>query len=355
MAKQTKASTQAQAPSKSQKTAVTAFRPMNIHVAQGSHAEKKYRSMAGLPGGEAALPEALAPGFKPTRSHDLIFHKGKTIQTLTFANFYVGGQPSWKASDITDIDKALAAAMSDQSLNNVMMQYFSSQPITSTFKGSQVLPGPAPSQFTQGDVENLVGTLYAQGRFSGYEFGSTVCNFMLPSGTILSDNPAPTSSVTATPVRHAARHNPAIPEEEEADSLNGLGGYHGSVHITLPNGSKDTVYYAVGVYSEIRHDGTQNGIPVVATFYHELNEARTDPDVEDAIRAGNNPAALTLLGWVSRKGEECGDFPVSEAHPLTKVFQEVALRNGTGTVPIQFQYSNAVHGPEGPLAAPHTV
>lgn len=65
--------------------------------------------------------------------------------------------------------------------------------------------------------------------------------------------------------------------------------------------------------------------------------------------------ALTLLGWVSRKGEACGDFPVSEAHPLTKVFQEVALRDGSGTVPIQFQYANAVHGPEGPLAAPHTV
>jgi hypothetical protein len=52
---------------------------------------------------------------------------------------------------------------------------------------------------------------------------------------------------------------------------------------------------------------------VVATFYHELNEARTDPDVEDAIRAGNDPAAIKFLGWVSRKGEECGNFPVFEA------------------------------------------
>ena len=39
-----------------------------------------------------------------------------------------------------------------------------------------------------------------------------------------------------------------------------------------------------------------NGIPVfdrpwknvVATLYHELNEARTDADVEDAIRAGSS-------------------------------------------------------------------
>jgi hypothetical protein len=54
----------------------------------------------------------------------------------------------------------------------------------------------------------------------------------------------------------------------------------------------DRVYYAVGVYSQTEADGTVNGIPVfdqpwknvVATFYHELNEARTDADVEDAIR-----------------------------------------------------------------------
>jgi len=363
MAKTTNASAQARVPSKSQKTTLTAFRPMNIHVAQGSYAERKYRAMAGLPGGEAALADALAPGFKPTRSHDLIFHMGKTIQALSFANFYLGGQQAWKASDITAIDDALAAAMSDRSLNNVMMQYFSNQPLTSTFRGSQIRPGSAPSQFTQGDVENLVRSLHAQGLFSGYPLSSTVFNVLLPSGTILNDNPAPTSVVTATPVRHAARRNPVSPEAEEADSLHGLGGYHGSIHLTQSNGSTDTVYYAVGVYSEVRPDGTRNGIPVfdlpwknvVATLYHELNEARTDPDVEDAIRAGNDPAAITFLGWVSRQGEECGDFPVSEAHPLTTVFQEVPLSDGSGTVPVQFQYSNAVHGPEGPIAAPHTV
>src|SRR5512142_2055630 len=68
-------------------------------------------------------------------------------------------------------------------------------------------------------------------------------------------------------------------------------------------------YYAIGVYSEQLADGSTNGIPVfdapwknvVATFYHELNEARTDADVEDAIRAGNDPSATKFLGWVSRQ------------------------------------------------------
>jgi hypothetical protein len=31
----------------------------------------------------------------------------------------------------------------------------------------------------------------------------------------------------------------------------------------------------------------------------------------------------------------------------SEVFQEVSLTDQLGTVPIQFQYSNAVHGPEG--------
>jgi hypothetical protein len=113
-------------------------------------------------------------------------------------------------------------------------------------------------------------------------------------------------------------------------------------------------------YSETLPDGTVNGIPVfdqpwknvVATFYHELNEARTDPDVEDAIRAGDDPSAVKLLGWTSNQGEECGDFPVFEADPLSKVFKEVRLTDGSGTVPVQFQYSNAVHGPEGPRSTP---
>jgi hypothetical protein len=119
--------------------------------------------------------------------------------------------------------------------------------------------------------------------------------------------------------------------------------------------SRVTLYYAVGVYSERRANGSRNGIVafdkpwknVVATFYHELNEARTDPDVEQVIQGGH----ASLLGWTSRQGEECGDFPVFEANPLTLVFQEVPIA-GAGTAPVQFQYSNFVHGPEGLIPTP---
>ena len=329
-------------------------RPMNVVLAKGSHAEKFFSERQGLPGGEEAHPEAIAPGFRPTPAHNLRFHGGHTIQNLTFTNLYVGGRQSWNQSDIRNIDAALAAAMADTDLNNVMMQYFGNQPLVSTFIPSQVLPGVKPSVFSQGDVESLVTQLHSQGALKDFDLTSTVFNFMLPSGTVLNTNVAPTPGTAERLAQTEA--NPAEPESE-ASSLQGLGGYHGSVHAT-----GDTIYYAVGVFSERRPDGTVNGIvafdkpwkDVVATFYHELNEARTDADVEDAIKAGNNPDGVKFLGWMSRQGEECGDIPIFEVgRRLSLVMRQALLTNGTGTVPVQFQYSNAVHGPEGPIAAPH--
>jgi len=93
------------------------------------------------------------------------------------------------------------------------------------------------------------------------------------------------------------------------------------------------------------------GKNVLATFYHELNEARTDCDVEDAIRAGDDPNAVKFLGWTSKQGEACGDFTAFESgNDLSNVFQEVPLIAGSGTVRVQFQYSDDAHGPEGPRA-----
>lgn len=318
-------------------------RPMNVFVAPKSPADFSIRSAV-------AMPAALAPGLPASPDHDLQFQGGHIIANLTFFNFYVGGSAAWQASNRTSIDTSLAAAMSDQQLNNVMVQYFPQGAITSRFAGSKVLPGPAPAVFSQGDVEALAASLSDSGDLDGFDLSSTVFNFMLPSGTVLN---------TDTKTAQVSFDAIVIPHDDE-DSTNGLGGYHGSIHPTRADGQR-TVYYAVGVFSERLPSGAVNGIPVfdepwknvVATFYHELNEARTDADVEDAIRAGNDPNAVKFLGWVSQQGEECGDFPVFEANPLTQVFQEVKLTAGSGTVPVQFQYSDAVHGPEGPITKPH--
>jgi hypothetical protein len=334
---------------------------MRVFVGRGTKAEKGFRSRVTMP-----EPGVIAPGIPSTPEHDLIFQGGNTIASLVFANFYVGGADAWQSSDMQSIDQALAAAMSDEKLNNVMCQYYPTGQIASTFHGSQVLAGPPPPVVSQGDVENLVRTLFQAGSLDGLDFGSTVFNFVLPSGTILNTNEAPTSSTISARIESGAaktqekRPVPAVvPHEEEEDSTQGLGGYHGSIHVGSGD-NEQTIYYAVGVFSEQLADGTVNGIPVfdthwknvVATFYHELNEARTDPDVEDAIRAGDDPGAVKFLGWTSQQGEECGDFPVFEANPLTEVFQEIDLANGNGEVPIQLQYSDADHGPGEPRDQP---
>lgn len=341
------------------------MRPLNIAMRHDSPVAHRARHRGGLPGAEApAVIQEIAPGIRPTPAHDLIYHGGKTIPNLTFTNFYVAGDTAWDAGDIRNIDNALSKAMSDPDLNNVMVQYFPGGSISTSFVPSKNLPGSKPSTFSQGDVEALAQTLHDQGALAGFDLTSTVFNFLLPPGTVLTTDAAPTGSAGSgsasahKPQASAPHHhlkNPALQVDDADSSLQGLGGYHGSIHV-----GNDTVYYAVGVYSQQLPDGTDNGIPVfdqpwknvVATFYHELNEARTDADVEDAIKAGNDPSAVKFLGWMSNQGEEVGDFPVFEANPLTLVFQEVPLTDGSGTVPVQFMYSNADHGPEGPVANP---
>lgn len=342
-----------------QRIRATTFRPLNVHVARGSRAEKVYYA-------NAAIPEELTPGIPPSPDHNLINHGGKTIPNLTFTNFYVGGANSWRPADISAIDRALSAAMSDQQLNNVMVQYFGSGPITTSFTPSTTLDGGPPAVMGKSDVEQLVTQLSQQGTLNGFDLSATVFCLMLPSGTILNDD-VPAGSVAQSSRRRRVRAQERVPDlpgpDDKANSLQGLGGYHGSVHVPQADGTQATVYYAVGVFSEIRPDGTQNGIVafdqpwknVVATFYHELNEARTDADVEDAINAGSDPAAVGFLGWMSAQGEECGDFPVFEANPLSQVFQEVELSDHSGTVPVQFMYSNAVQGPEGPVNHPESI
>jgi hypothetical protein len=224
------------------------------------------------------------------------------------------------------IDTNLAKAMSDPHLNNVLIQYFrGATQITSRFRPSTVLAGPAPSQVSQSQVEKLLSDLHTQGRLASFDFANTVFTFLLSPGTVLTTDEG------------------GGEVEEAADSRHGLGGFHGSVRT---GGTK--LYYAVGAFSE-----GSNGIVafdqpwknVVATLYHELIEARTDADV-----------AEDLVAWVNNQNPsaEIGDIPMALAGGnLGLVMKEVPLADGSGTVPIQLMWSNAVSGPEGPIAVAH--
>ena len=327
-------------------TTTTAPRITRVAAHPASAAGAHYRA-----GREHA---ARAVGFPARQDLNLHYYGGRTIEHLTFTNIYLGGKAAWRPDDVKQIDWALAAAMSDPHLNNVIAQYDADGKTSTAFKPSRFLEGPLPARVYRYVVEGFVAALDQAGALSGLDLPTTVFNFLLPRGVVLVDGSSK---------GHQERHesggpqlNPALAAHDEAsDSKHGLGGYHGSIH--AKRGSKrDTVLYAVGVYAQ----GT-NGIvafdkpwkSICATFYHELCEARTDPDVEDSIRAGDTPAAERLLGWYSPKGGEIGDIPLDEAPTLGAVMQEVPLSSGGHTVPIQLMWSNAVGGPEGPIAKKH--
>jgi hypothetical protein len=311
-----------------------AERPLNVVLRPNSDAEAAYRSTV------------LAPGFEPQPGLDLRYLGGKTIPHLTFTSVYLG---DWDAGARAQLDHALAAAMSDPHLNNVLAQYFTGTAVTSTFAGSRLYAGAVPQTVYRDTVESLVTELDGTGTFAALDLASSAVCLLLPEGAVLVDG--------VSHGGHAEREEPGGPDDDAADSKHGLGGYHGSVHVARSGGSTETVYYAVSVYSE-----GSNGIAafphpwqsVCATLYHELAETRTDPDVEDAIRAGGTPDGERLLGWYSAKGGEIGDIPMAECGgDLSLVMKDVPLADGGGTVPIQLMWSNAVGGPEGPIARPH--
>ncbi len=299
-------------------------RPLDVVLRPHSPAEAAYRSAV------------LAPGFDSDSGLDLRYLGGKTIPMLTFRNVYLG---HWDAHERAQLDGAIAAAMDDAHLNNVLAQYFPGRTIGSAFAGSRVHTGPVPARMYRDVLESLVEQLDHEGALAGLDLASSAVCLLLPEDGVLVDADSGEGG-------------------EPVDSTHGLGGYHGSVHVRRGGRTRETVYYAVAVYSK-----GDNGIVaftdswknVCATLYHELCEIRTDPDVEDAIRAGATPAAERLLGWYSPRGGEIGDVPMAEAHgSIDLVMREVPLADGSGTVPVQLMWSNAVSGPEGPISRPHS-
>ncbi len=319
------------------------MRRLNVVLGPQSAAHRKVAPAAPEPS-EAAPDANLAEGFKPQPAWNLKDIGGKTISDLTFVSRYVGGAAAWQQSDMQNIDHALQSALTDTELQKVIAQYFNG-PITSAMLPSAVSDAPVGATVYKDTAEKLATQMHAEGALGAADPASSVINVMLPEGVVLSDDFSPHYKPPAgTEEKHERRRKGTIKldPDDAADSKNGLGGYHGSIH--LEGGT--TIYYAVGVYSK-----GDNGIAafdeswknVVATFYHELNEARTDCDVED-VNANNDD---NLLGWYSETGQgEIGDLPINECEGnLGLVFKEVPLADGSGTVPIQVLWSNAASGP----------
>jgi hypothetical protein len=299
---------------------------MRIQARPGSPVEARhYRH----PEDRWATPDAIAHGIPSDPSADLIFHGGKTVPQMEFQNIFLGGQAAWLASDIDSIDTAITLAMHDRRLNNVVAQFFDGGvSLTCDPRPLLVLEEPKPQVLDEPDVQQMVARLLRERKLSDNDLGTVIFNLVLPHGTVL--------------------------KLGKDNSLDGLGGYHGSVRI----GPSQFAYYSANVFSQKLPNGRVNGIPafdaswkdVVGTLYHEMNEFRTDADVREAIDTGEDG----LLGWMGQQGE-IGDQPIAAAGAagnLSLVFQEILSSAGGGRVPVQFLYSNAAHGAEGPIAQP---
>src|SRR6516225_1338674 len=221
--------------------------------------------------------------FPPQPREDLVFRGGRTLPQMSYKTFYVGsgwadGAP---ASSRANLDAALAAAMTDPALDEIVGQFFGGSNITTLPLPSTVLDLPLQQVFDKGDIHALAERTFMSGVLSAVDLDTCVVNFVLPPGAILSSEGGGDAHL-----RIGRRAPPGTPDIEEEDSRNGLGGYHGSIHIMYP-GMPITIYYSVAVWSEgnngIAIPGWEPWENACATLYHELNEARTDP-AQPALR-----------------------------------------------------------------------
>lgn len=301
--------------------------PMRIQVAPGSEAEYRHYRAAARRTDEDIEREALAPGVSASPKDDLIFRGGKTFPQMGIQNIYLGRSSDFASGDVQSIDDAITRLMRDEQLKNVIQQYFPGKTLAYDIASSVVLEENRRNEMDEPDVQNKIIDLFDRNLILGTDHDRTIFNLMLAPDTVL--------------------------KLDGSSSLNGLGGYHGSVHFSR-GGQNRTLYYSANVYSAIR-SGRRNGIPffsapwknVVCTLYHELVESQTDPDVGDAIRQNDR----RFIGFNSNRGQEIGDQPIS-ANSLDRVFKEVLTMPGPRPTPVQFMYSNAVHGAEGSAEKP---
>jgi len=301
--------------------------PMRIQVLPGSEAEHYYYRSAARHSDERIERKALASGVTASPQDDLVFRGGKTVPQMGFQNIYLGRSSDFAPGDVESIDDAITRVMRDEQLKNIIQQYFPGQSLSYDIAESVILEEARPNEMDETDVQNKIVELLDRNLILATDHDRTCFNLVLPPETVL--------------------------KLDGSTSLSGLGGYHGSVHF-FRGGRSRTLYYSANVYSAVRA-GRRNGIPffndswknIVCTLYHELVEFQTDADVGDAIRQQDR----RFVGWNSNRGQEIGDQPIS-ANSLDRVFKEVLTLPGPRATPVQFMYSNAVHGAAGPDEKP---
>jgi len=292
--------------------------PLRIQATAGSRVFEQRRVRAALPGVAFPSPKVVSAGTSKAPLCDLIFHGGKVMPQCEYQNIYLGSSADWCAADIAAVDYALRVASRHRSLDEILGQYFFGTKSVCEPRESLILSESKPALMGETDVQSKLLSLYDSGALNRANLECTLFNFVLPPKTVLT--------------------------LEQSSSLDGLGGYHGSVS-RLRDGRQITLYYSASVFSEVFGDGQEHGVCAFAepwknvsvTLFHQLCEFRTDPDVSDAVRHADN----SFLGWMSRDGAECADTPIPS--PLSShEFAAVVCQEDQG-IPIHFIYSNSRH------------
>jgi hypothetical protein len=292
----------------------------------------------------------------PAAPPRLLRRGGRILADLAYKTFYHG--PAWVADPAQPdanphavarrrIDTAIAAAMRDPGLNAILGQYFAGAAVTATALPSELLDDPRsdPSAaIDETDIRRIITALVPT-RLAGLDFARTVINIVLQE---------------YTPVRVVGldeRERPAgapvgagVPHDAPYSGL-GLAGFHGSVPAAVAGTAVD-VLYSVVVWSDgpigIAVPGWQPWERITAILYHELQETRTNPDVDAAVRTGRSD----LIGWNTDPlpgpdGIDCreiADLPLiltadAQAESFVRV-QVAGPDGGPMTVPIQRLWSN---------------
>lgn len=229
-----------------------------------------------------------------TSQNTMTFRGGKVLDAPVVQPIYLGQYWSSAAgkADRAYLDGFAGAVVKGQHqalLGQYGVHAGTSQP-------SVVASGPS-MRVTRDDVAKLVLQQVASGAVK--DGPQTVHLVMLPPNAVLEAEPGVTSR-------------------------DGLGGFHGSVI----DAKGKPVYFAVVCYSKgqngIDFDGVaRDNISITAS--HELDEAFTDPDVENG-----------QLGWYNDKYGEIGDLAVNSGLvPLDKAF----VKDERGYA-VQLEWSN---------------
>ena len=154
------------------------------------HSVSTYRARGIVFASKGLAASRRGTAIAPAPEEDLVFRGGRMLPDMSYKIFYVGDV--WATSPLSDfrrqLDFALAAAMSDPALNDIVGQYFAGSPILTTALPSAVLNVPVQDVVNKDDVQGFVKQLFTSGDLSDIDFPNCAVNFVLPPGAVLSSD-----------------------------------------------------------------------------------------------------------------------------------------------------------------------